>query len=153
VCDWIETVSSVTKVMDILEYVSVGTRTWRFGTVTLFTYVLSTTVKSVCEKCWLHTYCFCSFLVCFELQALPSLSVHMWAFSNNKITNYRNETVITMVSDFRYISTSTLCCTGYTPYWSNTQNYFWMLHKTNDGGLRWINSRHYLKIHNVEITT
>jgi hypothetical protein len=60
-----------------------------------------------------------------------------------KVTNYRNETVIHMVSDFRCISASTFCCNGYTTYWSNILNYFWMLNKANDTGLRWINSLKY----------
>jgi hypothetical protein len=89
VCDWIGTGSSVTEITDILEHVLVGNRTFRFssedeeleddsslsgaewrcaitvqgfGTATLFKRVLSATVKSGSQKCWLHTHCFCSFL-------------------------------------------------------------------------------------------
>jgi hypothetical protein len=46
---------------------------WCTGTATLFKCVLSADVKSVSEKCWLHTYCVRSFLVCSALQVFPSL--------------------------------------------------------------------------------
>jgi hypothetical protein len=83
VCDWTGTGSSVTRIWDILEYVLVGIRMLRFssedeeleedtplnadewgsaitvqgyGRATLFKCVLPAGVKSVSEKCWLHTY-------------------------------------------------------------------------------------------------
>jgi hypothetical protein len=59
--------------------------------------VLSADVKSVTVKCWLYTYCVCSFLVCSALQGFPSLCAHSRALCNNEITNYRNETVIHVV--------------------------------------------------------
>ena len=46
---------------------------WCTGIATLFKCVLSADVKSVSEKCWLHTYCVRSFLVCSALQVFPSL--------------------------------------------------------------------------------
>jgi hypothetical protein len=114
VCDWTGTGSSVTKIRDILEYVLVGNWMLRFssedeeleddsslsgagwgcainvqgfGTATLFKRVLSATVKSVSQKCWLHRYCFCSFLLCSAFQDMPNLSAQSCALCNNKITN------------------------------------------------------------------
>jgi hypothetical protein len=105
----------------------------RFGTATLFKCVLSANVKTVPEKCWLHTYCVHSLLVCSALQGFHSLSAYSRALChNNEITNYRNETVFHMVSVFCCIITATFCCIGYTTCWSNTQNYFWMQHKADD---------------------
>jgi hypothetical protein len=83
--------------------------------------VLSANVTPVFEKWWLHTYCARNFLVCTALQGFSSLCAHNGALCNNEITNYRNETVIHMVSVFCYIPATTFCCTGYTACWSATQ--------------------------------
>jgi hypothetical protein len=62
--------------------------------------VLSADVKSVSEKCWVHTCSVCSFLVCSALH-FPSLC----ALCNNEIKNYKNETLIHMVNVSCYIPT------------------------------------------------
>jgi hypothetical protein len=62
------------------EHTSVNATEWGcaitvqgFETATLFKRVLSADVKSVSEKCWLHTYCVFSFVVSSALQDFPSL--------------------------------------------------------------------------------
>ena len=60
------------------------TRIWK---CTLFKCVLPADMKSVSEKCWMHTYCCCSFLVCSALHDMPNLSAYSCALCNNKITN------------------------------------------------------------------
>jgi hypothetical protein len=111
---WTGTGCSITKIRDIFKYVFVRNRMLRFseeeeeleentsltayewgcaitvqgfGTATLFKRVLSATIKPVSEKCWLHTYRFCSVLVCSALQDMPNLSAHSCALCNNEITN------------------------------------------------------------------
>jgi hypothetical protein len=106
VSEWIWMVPSVTEVLDFLEYVFVGTRTWRysskdeefeegppwcwaelqceatvkgFGNAYLSSLILSPTVKSVSEKCMLQTYCLDSVLTCCASQGMPSFSAHSWA--------------------------------------------------------------------------
>ena len=55
----------------------------RFGTAGLSRLVSSPNVKSVSEKCRLHTHCLDSFLACCALQGMPSLSVHSRVLCKN----------------------------------------------------------------------
>ena len=91
VCDWIGIGSLVSKVTDLVEYVFVGTRTWRsssedeefkedysrcwaaweceptvqrFWTAYLSGHVSFANVKSGSKKCQFQTQCLCIFLVC-----------------------------------------------------------------------------------------
>jgi len=91
VSEWLWMLSSVTEVLDFLEYVFVGTRTQRycskefeegppwcwaeleceatvkgFGTADLSSLVLSPTVKAISEKCRLQSYCLDSDPACFS---------------------------------------------------------------------------------------
>ena len=138
VSEWIWMVPSVTEVLDFLEYVFVGTRTWRYsskdeefeegppwcwaelecgatvkevGTPSLSSLVLSPTVKSVSEKCRLQTYCLDSVLACSASQGMPSLSTHGCALCKNGTRRCKNETVIPMISVLYYIVTA-----RWTPY-------------------------------------
>jgi hypothetical protein len=142
--EWIWMVTSVTKVLDFLECVFVGTRTWRysskdeefekgppwcwaeleceatvkrFGTTDLSSLVSSPTVKSVSEKCRLQTYRLDSVLACSSSQGMPSLSTHSWALCKNGTRKYINETLIPMISVLCYILTARwICHTNYSMY-------------------------------------
>jgi hypothetical protein len=133
---WIGIGSLVSGVTKIMEYVFVGTRTWRsssqdeevrggssrwaewgcesavwwFGTVSLSRRVSSAIMKSLSEKCWLHTYCLHSFLACCALQGMPSVSAHSIGLCKNET---RNETLILMVSVLCYFFTAK-CTTFFT---------------------------------------
>jgi hypothetical protein len=102
--------------MDFLEYVLVGTRTWRysqdeefkegppwcwveleceatvkgFGIARIFSLVLSPTVKSHSEKCRLHRWCLNNLLVVSASQGIPT-PAHSWALCKNGTRIYKNE--------------------------------------------------------------
>jgi hypothetical protein len=117
--EWIWMGSLVNEVMDFLEYVLVGTKTWRssqdeefeedppwcwveleceaivkgFRTANMFSLLLSSTVKSLSEKCRLHTWCFNSLLAVSALQGIPPPSAHSWALFKNVTRKYKNEII------------------------------------------------------------
>ena len=142
VSDWIWIGSLVSEVRDYVEYVFGGTRTWRsssqdeefkegppwfqaelgceaavqgFETAHLSRRVSTPKVISISEKCWLQTYCLGSFLACFSLQGMLSLSIHSWALRRNGTRIYKNETVIPTISVLCYIFTA-----RWTPFVTHT---------------------------------
>ena len=126
---WTGIYSLVSEVTDFMEYVFVGTRTWRsssqdevkvgssqcsdewgceyavqwYGTPPICPDVFHQC--SLSEKCWLHTYCLHSFLACCASQGMPSLSAHSRALCKNET---RKETLILIVSVSCYIFTAKL---------------------------------------------
>jgi hypothetical protein len=149
--------SLVNEVMDFLEYVLVGTRTWRssqdeefkegppwcwveleceaivkgFGTANMFNLLLSPTVKSLSEKCRLHTWCLNRLLVVSASQGIPTPSAHSWALCKNGTRKSKHEIVICdcdlcFMPHFKWQWKSSchtnywMCAMVVTTYWSNT---------------------------------